>query len=67
LDFTAFLVKLAHLGWGYLNAPCPHSKDAFKCPMSPKGQFNFNLFKLRVGINHKEYPEYYIVHVLIIF
>jgi hypothetical protein len=25
------------------------------------------LFKLRVGINHKEYPEYDIAHVLIIF
>jgi hypothetical protein len=37
LDFTAVLVELAHLGWGYLNAPHPHSKDAFKCLMSPKG------------------------------
>jgi hypothetical protein len=25
------------------------------------------LFELRVGINHKEYPEYDIVHGLIIF
>jgi hypothetical protein len=29
--------------------------------------FNFILFKLRVRINHKEYPEYDIVHTLIIF
>jgi hypothetical protein len=26
-----------------------------------------NLFKLRVGINNKEYPEYNIIHVLILF
>jgi hypothetical protein len=37
LDFTAVLVKLAHLGWGYLNAPSPHSEDAFKCPTALKG------------------------------
>jgi hypothetical protein len=28
---------------------------------------NLILFKLKFGINHKEYPEYDVVYVLIVF